>query len=47
MTNAQRMAGMMAHMAVIRETLPTPMQESAAATEGVLHNFKMELEGQR
>ena len=46
MTNDQRMAAIMAHMAAIRETLPTPMQESAAATEDVLHDFKTELEGQ-
>ena len=46
MTNDQRMAVIMAHMAAIRETLPTPLQESAAATEDVLHDFKTELEGQ-
>ena len=46
MTNDQRMAAIMAHMAAIRETLPTPMQDSAAATEDVLYDFKTELEGQ-
>jgi hypothetical protein len=46
MTNDQRMAAIMAHMAAIRETLPTPLQDSAQATEDVLWEFKEELEGQ-